>query len=646
MKASNDAPNDAKIMQEIKKMLKESQRERKERQGEIVKKVATPYGIYNGLPPKQGKSKGVSTRLYRSQSGNGNHGSKVSSRSLAETDELLRQYVDEMSESKDGALPPDEFKVKSMTLMHADTMMKVSTFLEADLTSFRSKPVLAQTDKRPSRSEKLTALQGKQKPKLLLSQQVSSPLTAPTPSLEGNGATLEPATKPTGQQKLRYVSATKFSKKYSRFCQGLQFSDQDLQAVGPRTDCWIVKFMEICYDDAYNALNMVSSSSGPKPTTLELGGLDAFPLLVQRNINKIYSMMDIRKTTCLELLYTLELVMEKSERLRFSKPLSTKQIADADDGQYDSGRAVLFSKFLSEEYDVEMLLLFLHSREKLEGLLGRKMKHINPTRIWMSANARTSADFSSVLTGDVALDKYDDVPAPALKKVVPYSLPANWVFLDDISLPEAPLLAVQMTLLPHILHVMFGKLEPDVKDYLTQKVFYLLNKDKVRSSVPITSLDTSALLSTSAHTTKTVNSISQSSTAQSSMASGIECDARSIPIYTVLRSLCVEYKKLSNEEKSQFTNSNAMVESLQTLNEIYSNNNALAKEHEKTISTVQNRLTMVTAKIAQLEKQLKRMNKVWQNKMNIVGQNDKGQVQVFDQIEQLTEDLLEAQSSR
>jgi hypothetical protein len=80
----------------------------------------------------------------------------------------------------------------------------------------------------------------------------------------------------------------KLVRKYPRLCSN--FSNVKLKCdLERKSDLWMVKFMEDCYNDAFAAcFKEVSKGRRRKRCGLELGSMDAFPLVVQRLISRVY----------------------------------------------------------------------------------------------------------------------------------------------------------------------------------------------------------------------------------------------------------------------------------------------------------------------------------------------------------------------
>jgi hypothetical protein len=83
-------------------------------------------------------------------------------------------------------------------------------------------------------------------------------------------------------------AVSRLVRKYPRLCSNIK--DVKLKTdLEVRSDLWMIKLMEDCYNDAFaSCFKQVSTGRRRKRCGLELGGLDAFPLVVQRFISRVY----------------------------------------------------------------------------------------------------------------------------------------------------------------------------------------------------------------------------------------------------------------------------------------------------------------------------------------------------------------------
>eukprot|EP00981_Chlorochromonas_danica_P001421 scaffold297_cov164-Ochromonas_danica.AAC.11 len=390
-----------KVIEEIREMLEKSRadRARREKKRQLQGKsnrsstatttattVQTPYGLYNPNKSSGGAVLRDHTRLlHRSQSHQSNCSNKIttavlssSSSSLAQTDAILHQYAEEMHNKAllNRSLPEKDFKIKTMTAAHMDTMMKVSAFLEINEKHQEGRRKPSDNYLRPTLSQQHHQAEGL--PKTSSSSSPNKATTRELPRLDKErqkktmleslnlgktttttkgGIAVMDVTKQqqniiqqvttNSSNQLRFVSANKFKRKYSRFCESMEFVDEDVKTLSSKRDGWMAKFMEICYDEAYALLSATTTT-----------------------------------TTATTVASIEELGIERADKLKYSKPFTidgthkssstttTGKIRktgkagelvdddnDEDSGQFDSGRLV-------ESYVI--LILFEYGRKKKE----------------------------------------------------------------------------------------------------------------------------------------------------------------------------------------------------------------------------------------------------------------------------------------
>ncbi len=79
-------------------------------------------------------------------------------------------------------------------------------------------------------------------------------------------------------------------KKYPRFCQNLlstiNLASLDLQM---RSNLWMIKFIEDCYNHAFTSISVeAGSKKGKRLGNISLGSLDSFPLVAERLVSQTY----------------------------------------------------------------------------------------------------------------------------------------------------------------------------------------------------------------------------------------------------------------------------------------------------------------------------------------------------------------------
>jgi hypothetical protein len=159
---------------------------------------------------------------------------------------------------------------------------------------------------------------------------------------------------------------------------------------------WLIRFIEDCYDEAMTVCCTSNITRNIKTNGLDLGSMDAFPLFINCYLTRTYSIMDVRDHICLELLLTINYYLEKELAL---------DDTTINDIMINSNRITLFSKFLSEEYDIEYLALFLHCRDATQRILKMKFKDLIQSRIWQSSAQLKDEDKHILLSSQLLTSK-------------------------------------------------------------------------------------------------------------------------------------------------------------------------------------------------------------------------------------------------
>jgi hypothetical protein len=129
---------------------------------------------------------------------------------------------------------------------------------------------------------------------------------------------------------------------------------------------------------------------------LDLNGYDAFPLIVERLLARTYSILDVQRQMPFEIISTLEHILATSERYKYNgisrhaiqtqviQSDSTTDSNSAAQALFNGHKVLLFTQFLTEEYDCDIVALFLAKREIIQNILTIRFKDIHTTRIWAS----------------------------------------------------------------------------------------------------------------------------------------------------------------------------------------------------------------------------------------------------------------------
>jgi hypothetical protein len=697
-------------------------------------------------------------------------------RKPTDPDEILNYYA--AQERKDLGVPKETLEAKALTLPFGDTISKINEYVALDRTvrsseqSFdqynrtytsdytttrsslsrsipRIPPVSAgKADGTGTRSRGATLSATQSQPNLPLSLTTSSHAIKSTST-----STVTPATEKAPE--------TRFHRKYPRFCASLHFTDADLEQVNSqqRSDYWMARFIEDCYDCAYTMGNtpVCKESKWRLRNGLDLGSLECFPKAVERVFCTRYSVLEVRKQVCLEFLCGLERLITVSEKARISAlPASAVAVQEIGEHVYDGERAQMFARFLSEEYDLDFLAMFLQVREVVQTVFHFRLRDLTQARVFLdgvsgggedgdggggggktgaaafwetgmaaftyyrtqqrgntsdlpdsttmrsgakrklawSAETLTltakldaqigarktarrgdgnrsstgtsaggtggtgtgvrerefsssptkrsrsvtasaagspsvsptkglhrssSAPFTSTSNG---MGTFDGVgadgdgeeqlagagktiaerlhPAPEGKKVVPVSLPNNWHFLHDLTMPEAPIVGFELGLMAVLCMHLLPQTSQSVRTYLTDRIVAMTKEALLDTTAAVTNLasDASVLDET--------GRVSVSS-ARNSYAEGKII--RIIPLSIFLKTLCSEWKKLSLETKVSFIENGAGSASLRELNVLCADNNELMRQLDAEIHDNDTLLGAAVSRVLGLEKTIRRLER-------------------------------------
>lgn len=304
-------------------------------------------------------------------------------------DDLMNYYAS-LPEDKP-SIAKDIIDTKQVTLPYAESTMKVQEIIHLDRSVRMNSMSFKEYDK------KFTDPAAIQRWDPMFDTSKLTKISLSKLALKGSG---DIASKTNGGGTLGYDDAnegfmSRFHRKYPRFLKTFYFTDHDLLTTPLRSDVWMQRFMEDCYDESYQLCNTPISdpSKWRLRNGLDLGAMECFPKLVERVFNIRYSVLEVRTEICKQFLCSLEHFISVSDAVRLGvQPLSSTTSGDDDgDGEdeeeesvYDGGRAQLFSMLLSEEYDLDVLALFLHVRETIQGMFRFRLRDMNASRVWIN----------------------------------------------------------------------------------------------------------------------------------------------------------------------------------------------------------------------------------------------------------------------
>lgn len=464
--------------------------------------------------------------------------------------------------------------------------------------------------------------------------------------------------------------------RFPRLCGKLGITETDIGQAGRRSDIWMIKFMEDCYDEAYGATKASISSQRKKKRAvgMDLGGLDAFPLIIQRILGRMYSVMEIRKKVCVEILLSLDLLIRRSEESAVALSTEKSELSEASDllssilndpessVRMNGHRAQIYAKFLSEEFDLVYLAIYLNARESIQRYFGIRFRDLIQPMQWnkpsnsaiasivrnsqfgrfddntigfawpSSDNQNSSNAFESVEAQHFqVIDENTSQPFKASQ----VELPKRMIFISDFSICDIPMLAFDSGLLFSILTHIFPEYSSLGKLYLKYKVLSSLSpfiKEYCDILHGLLHIDRSyggkieRLLS---EIEKIMDSLNNSMTSLSSPSiqgtdsSDLNITEASIgvpikggnyiPIDLLLYVLCLEWKNVPPEAKKSFGNQGNALDSLRSLNDLYENNFEAMHRIQTDIREMKTLIGQVNARILVLDKKNRRLDRKWKN---------------------------------
>jgi len=299
-------------------------------------------------------------------------------------DDLMNYYAS-LPEDKP-SIAKDMIDTKQITLPYAESTMKVQEFIHLDRSIRTNSMSFKEYDK------KFTDPTAIQRWNPMFDTSKLNNMSLFKPALKDSDAGASKSIAEYDDANAGFMS--RFHRKYPRFLKTFHFTDQDLLTTSLRSDVWMQRFMEDCYDESYQLCNTPVSDpiKWRLRNGLDLGAMECFPKLVERVFNIRYSVLEVRTEICKQFLCSLEHFISMSDAVRLGvQPISSTTTNNGDDVEeeeeesvYDGGRAQLFSMLLSEEYDLDILALFLHIRETIQGMFRFRLRDMNVSRVWIN----------------------------------------------------------------------------------------------------------------------------------------------------------------------------------------------------------------------------------------------------------------------
>ena len=404
------------------------------------------------------------------------------------------------------------------------------------------------------------------------------------------GASLSRLQQHAAGEKTQEVNFKKLFRRYPRLTSMFRLSSLQPMSVKIRSNVWMARFMEECFDEALTfCFKDISDARRRKRCGLDLGALDAFPLIAQRLISRIYSTLDVRQTVCFELLVTLEHIISVGE----TSLLATTVDSDSTEISIDGSRAVLFSKFLSEELDLDYLAMFLHCRDLVEKdlrvhLADAVQQHILPTpHLKLHATQYPAASTEERLL-EVEREKVATL-RPIESLVVPHALPGSLQYVLDVTMPLSPMVSFEASKLPWLCGIVAPKASLRLRAYLADRVLAHMQKLLIQGRRRVDAVLQTAGIKT---TEKPVV-------------------VNLIPVAVFLFIILEEWRAVPVDAKATIGTTGESSESLKKLNDLYDSDNAKAKAMTKVIRNLEAELALCDSSLLKLDKASRRLERKW-----------------------------------
>lgn len=364
-----------------------------------------------------------------------------------------------------------------------------------------------------------------------------------------------------------------------------------------RSNVWMAKFMEECYDEAFSFCSKeLSDARRRKRCGLDLGALDAFPLIAQRLLSRTYSVLEIRQRVCFEVLATLEHIISIGE----TSLLAMTADSECMEVSVDGGRAQMFSRFLSEELDLDYLAMFLHARDLIQTDLAISLVDINPQHTLPIPNhhLHASQPQSNPINDRLAAiqsETHISTIRPIESVVVPYELPGRLHYVSDVTMPHTPLVSFEVSKLPWLCGIVAPNASVKLRLYLADRVVKVVEK----------------LLQQSRH--RVVAFLQTAGRFMQPMDAPISVTL--IPIAVFINVILEEWRAVPVDAKANIGSGGESSDSLKKLNDIYDGDNAKMKAFAQMTRNLEAELILCDSTLLKLDKDRRRLERKWKNKL-------------------------------
>lgn len=315
----------------------------------------------------------------------------------------------------------------------------------------------------------------------------------------------------------------------------------------------------------------------------------------------------LQQNICFELLLAIEKVItnvEQFQNIHSKNPDSYPEL--------HGGRIVLFSSFLSEESELNILAAFLQSREIAQNVVGVKFRDMIHQMVF-SQVTHEGGNFHAVNEVSTSTTLSEESDGVVYKECPIIQLP-HWLrFVYDYTQPEAPLLCCDIRSVRIIINQLLvyspSILNAPLSDYLLKKCLYwtyVLSRERRSLFQMLITLNNAIELNQCKFEGFNVNSLVV------------------VPIYVLLWVIANDMKRLSTRanNNSKSNNENSILKigdyvtpqrSLIDLNNMYLNDNAMIKELDTKIEDTKIELSKTEAQLLKLQKKQKYIERKWSN---------------------------------
>lgn len=342
-----------------------------------------------------------------------------------------------------------------------------------------------------------------------------------------------------------------YKSKYPRLCKDVDFGS--VTEFHPRSEIWVLQFIERCYDSMSSALSKHGFLHPPSSSHRSvLASVDPFPVVVSQYISQLYSVSHMRNELLANILFTLENIIDKSYSIPIENTKSVEFPA------FSTDRVFLFVQFLAENFDNYAISMFLHTRLCIQDSLKIRFHDILALQRKLKAS-----------------------------EVLPSS--NHWVCVKDLSLPQCPVVCLAFPHFKAIVNNIFAEASQTPRDYFIDRVLDKLYQ-RYQSSCNLRSIIVSS---------------------ERSDFLGLPVSkSEYVPCSIILSVVCEVWCSLPQETRARLTKREAHSTSLRQLSQIYDNNGQSMEELEDSVTRSEQSLALLESEIAAVEARIGRLDRL------------------------------------